>query len=119
VSFRKVRNTSGLAWWAFGQINGHIETARFHLARVPFAELEPVVRAIFDAGRRRGRAELALELGARLGLDQELGDVVPMPELVVAAVASASSAPRYITRERAEAVVIPVADSRTRRLRKP
>lgn len=79
---RRVRSTYDLVSWCFARLGGR--AASFEL-------VDAIVRELLEVGRRRGRAELAAEVHARLGLDVELGAAPPhemrvLPSLSVDAV---------------------------------
>ena len=114
---RKLRSTQDLSFWAWFRLNPGMQTETVHLARVTLAEVDAIVRAVLETGRRRGRAELAVEMFERLGFSAELEYTPEMPAMTVehlSAPARELAAPAYVAREGVTRVEIP-ATKRTRR----
>lgn len=87
--------------WGFARLNPGLDLTRHDRARVPFAEIEPVIVAVLEVGRRRGRAEFAAELAVRLGIAAELGIAPAVPAMSVAIV-TRDAVPEFVVPERAE-----------------
>lgn len=131
---RKLRGTHELVMAGFYHFNRGLPNTEFHNARVRQDEVEPLVRAVLETGRRRGRAEFALELAELLGIGRALEVELKLPPMTVAPlmreepkpaiVAHAidvpdSEVPVHVPRELAGQVVIPPPEISRRSGRKP